>query len=150
MKLLSMKNLWWIGHEIFLLFLLRYNIEIFSLDISYNWRNAIEHYGWSHDAVVSIRGNGMQKCSVAIVHFDAVGDVVKQCEEYKNEYGVDSNPCRYQITSSFLLNIKILNHCNMARKIINFQSNQTIFLTHLFLSSLYQVEEIYRDRGFQK
>ena len=92
----------------------------------------------------------MQKCSVAVVHFDAVGDVVKQCEEYKNEYGVDSNPCRYQITSSFLLNIKILNHYNMARKIIIFQNYQTIFLTHLFVSSLYQVEEIYRDRGFQK
>ena len=52
----------------------------------------------------------MQKCSVAVVHFDAVGDVVKQNEEYENEYSVDSNLCRYQITSSFFLNIKILNH----------------------------------------
>ena len=52
----------------------------------------------------------MQKCSVAVVHFDAVGDVVKQNEEYENEYSVDSNPRRYQITSSFFLNIKVLNH----------------------------------------
>ena len=30
----------------------------------------------------------MQKCSVAVVHFNAVGDVVKQNEEYENEYQV--------------------------------------------------------------